>query len=227
MIANHKGEIPFFILLLPFLLGIGLGIDVLSAARLTWLLIILFSLCCIFILFNVYYNRLGLYKYRWLGGSLMCFILFFFGWIMVVRYNELNNAAHFSKIPAGYLIVQINSEPYSKNGILRFTADVPQNVNNGTASATRGTLLVAIKDSAAKNIYYGDQLLIPAKYNPVDPPFNPAEFNYKRYLANQNIFYQAFLFPKQFVVLATNRGNPVVAYSLRLRQRLVEKLKRS
>jgi len=227
MIANHKGEIPFFILLLPFLLGIGLGIHVLSAARLTWLLTILLSLCCIFILFNVYYNRLSLYKYRWLGGSLMCFILFFFGWVMVIGYNELNSKDHFSKAAGRYLVVQVSSEPYSKNGILRFTADVKQSVSNGTASATCGTLLVAIKDSAAKNIYYGDQLLIPAKYNPVDPPFNPAEFNYKKYLANQNIFYQVFLFPKQFVVLATNRGNPVVAYSLRLRQRLVEKLQRN
>jgi len=227
MIANHKGEIPFFILLLPFLLGIGLGIHVLSAARLTWLLTILLSLCCIFILFNVYYNRLSLYKYRWLGGSLMCFILFFFGWVMVIGYNELNSKDHFSKAAGRYLVVQVSSEPYSKNGILRFTADVKQSVSNGTASATCGTLLVAIKDSAAKNIYYGDQLLIPAKYNPVDPPFNLAEFNYKKYLANQNIFYQVFLFPKQFVVLATNRGNPVVAYSLRLRQRLVEKLQRN
>jgi competence protein ComEC len=55
-------------------------------------------------------------------------------------------------------------------------------VNNKRIN-TSGTLLIAIKDSTAKNLYYGDELLIPAKYNAVDPPFNPAEFNYKKYLA--------------------------------------------
>lgn len=225
MIANHKGEIPFFILLLPFLLGIGLGIHILSAARLTWLLTILLSLCCIFILFNVYYNRLSLYKYRWLGGGLMCFILFFFGWVMVVRYNELNSDDHFSKAPGWYLVVQINSEPIVKNGLTRFTAEVKERVDNRKRTAVSGTLLIATKDSSAQLLYYGDQLLIPAKYNPIDLPFNPGEFNYKKYLANQNIWFQEFLLPKQFVVLATNKGNPLIAYSLRLRQRFVEKFK--
>ncbi len=67
--------------------------------------------------------------------------------------------------------------------------------------------------------------MIPAKYSAIDPPFNPAEFNYKKYLANQNIYHQTFLYPKQYVLLNHNAGNPIIAYSLRLRQRLVEKLK--
>src|SRR5476649_1337557 len=116
MIANHKGEIPFFILLLPFLLVIGLGIGLLSGADTAWLSAIFFSLSCVFIILNISYNRLKLYKTRWLGGSLVTLVLFLFGWITVISYNELNNAAHFSKIPARYLVVQINSEPIVKNG---------------------------------------------------------------------------------------------------------------
>ena len=42
-----------------------------------------------------------------------------------------------------------------------------------------GTLLIAIKDNPSKNLYYGDELLIPAKFNPVNPPLNPSEFNFK------------------------------------------------
>jgi competence protein ComEC len=72
---------------------------------------------------------------------------------------------------------------------------------------------------------YGDELIIPATYNLVDPPFNPAEFNYKKYLAHQNIYHQAFLYPKQYVVLNNHAGNPVIAYALQSRQSLVQKLK--
>jgi competence protein ComEC len=86
-------------------------------------------------------------------------------------------------------------------------------------------LLVTIKDSSAGKLCYGDELLIPAKYNAVEPPLNPAEFNYKQYLAHKNIYYQAFLYPKQYVLLKTNAGNQLIARSLRVRQHLVEKLK--
>ena len=110
--------------------------------------------------------------------------------------------------------------------MLRFTAHVEWNVYNEKKTATSGTLLITIKDSSAKNLYYGDELLIPAKYKAIDPPLNPAEFNYKKYLADKNIYYQAFIYQKQFVILKTNTGNPIIARSLRLRRQLVEKLKR-
>jgi len=225
MIANHKGEIPVVILLLPFLLGIGLGLNLLAGANVTWLLIAFFSLCFIFIILNLNYSRFKLYKTRWLGGSLITIILFLLGWISVISYSELNNNHHFSKAPGQFLVVKINNEPILKNGLLRFTTYVEESINNGKKSAVSGTLLLTIKDSSAKNLYYADELLIPAKYNTIDPPFNPGEFNYKKYLADKNIFYQAFLYPKQFVVLNKDAGNAVIAYSLRLRQRLVEKLK--
>ena len=53
-------------------------------------------------------------------------LLFLAGLIVVIQYNELNNAYHFSKTPAQYLIVKINNEPNLKNGLLRFTANVEQ-----------------------------------------------------------------------------------------------------
>jgi competence protein ComEC len=225
MIPNHKGEIPVVILLVPFLLGIVLGLNLLQGANINWLLAAFAVFSFVFILLNLNYSRYKLYKTRWLGGTLIFVILFLFGWINVIRYSELNKNNHFSKIKSQYLLVKINNEPASKNGFLRFTANVEATVNNGQKSAASGTLLITIKDTSARNLFYGDELLIPAKYSPVDPPFNPAEFNYKKYLADKNIFYQAFLYPKQFVVLNSNAGNPLIANSLRLRRQLVEKLK--
>lgn len=224
MIAQHKGEIPFLILLLPFILGIGLAINLSPGADINRLTIFFFALTVIFIGLNLGYVKLNVYKSRWIGGALITLILFIAGYISVVNNNELNKKQHFSKLPAQYLVVKINNEPVLKNGVYRFTVDVEETVDRGKKAVADGTLLVALKD-ITPDLMYGDELLIPAKYAPVNPPFNPAEFNYKRYLANQNIYYQAFLFPRQYQKLAYNKGNSLISYSLQLRKRLVEKLK--
>ncbi len=225
MIANHKGEIPFVILIIPFLLGISLALSYARFAGIELLTIIAGTLSVVFITLNIAYKKFNVYKIRWVGGVLITLILFLFGWISVAGYSELNCGDHFSKTKSQYLVVKINNEPVLKNGLLRFTATVEESIGNKTKAPTSGTLLITLKDSTARNLYYGDELLIPAKYAVVEPPYNPAEFNYKQYLTNKNIYYQQFLFQGQYRVLAHDAGNPVVAYSLRLRQHLVEKLK--
>ncbi|MDO3641104.1 ComEC/Rec2 family competence protein [Mucilaginibacter sp. L3T2-6] len=224
MIANHKGEVPFLILLLPFILGIGLAINLPPVADIHWLTIAFSALTAIFIFLNIGYTRLKIYQSQWAGGALITIILVIAGYVTTFNNNELNNKHHFSKQHAQLLAVKIVSEPVLKNGFYRFTVNVEATVNQGRRSAATGTLLITLKD-VTPDLMYGDELLIPAKYTSVNPPFNPAEFNYKRYLANQNIYFQQFLYPGQYQKLDFNKGNPLVSYALQLRQRYIEKLR--
>jgi competence protein ComEC len=224
MIAKHKGEIPVIVLLLPFLAGIYGALFCLNSNN-TFSLIALIILSLLFIGLNIVYTRLRVYKARWLGGALVSIILLLLGWFVTIQHNELNKADHFSKKPAQQFVAIITSEPKVKDDLVRFTADIKQSINNGEANKTSGTLLIAIKDELAKNLFYGEELLIPANYAPVDPPYNPGEFNYKKYLANKNVHYQAFFYPKQYKIITASKGNPVIAYALQLRQNLVNKLK--
>jgi competence protein ComEC len=225
MIANHKGEIPFVLLLLPFLLGIALGIDMIPAGWLLWFWSAFIGITIVFIALNLNYQRFAIYKLRWIGGLLIYVILLIAGCISAISYNELNNWQHFARTDAQYLLVKINNEPQPKNGLVRFTGSVIQNISHKQSIATTGNILITIKDSAAMALQYGDELTVPAKYNPVDPPFNPAEFNYKNYLAHQNIHYQLFLFPGMYHVVKHNAGNALIAYSLRLRQQMIARFK--
>ncbi len=228
MIPNHKGEIPVALLLLPFTLGILTGLNLGADVSLN-LPFAGFAVCTLaFVLLNLKYKALKLYKYRWTGGVLISFLLFLFGWLLPVRGNELQAVSHFSKRPARYLAVKINNEPVLKNGLFRFTGEVEQTVDDhGRKTSATGTLIISIRDSSAKRLNYGDELLIPAKYNAIDPPFNPAEFNYKSYLAHKNIFYQAFLYPGQYALLKNNSGNRLITYAILLRQSLVQKLRQN
>lgn len=227
MIPRHKGEIPFLLLLLPFICGVFAGLSLLPQVSPGWLAGIFSLLCLIFILSNLTYKRFSLYRFRWMGGALTVLILFLAGWLLPVSRNELNAKNHFAKSPAKMLVVRITSEPVLKNGIGRFTAAVEENINGTNKAPVCGTLMVSIKDTAAIRLRYGDVLLMPANYKAVPPPLNPAEFNYKSYLANKSIHYQAFLYPGQYTLLGHNAGNPLIAASLSLRQQFVQKLKRN
>jgi competence protein ComEC len=224
MLASHKGEIPFVVLLIPFLAGIALAITFNFAVYQTVFIVLFGAGLLAFILLNLWYDKAKLYRMQWVGGIVTHALLLLAGVLCTVNYNNHNHPRYFENHPASYLLVKVNNEPQFKEHFLRFTADVEQSNNQQKLNGT--LLLVMPADSAhAANINYGDELLIPAKYNAVDPPFNPAEFNYKQYLAHQNIYAQAFLNPHDVLSVHKDAGNPVIAYSLRLRQQLVGQFK--
>ena len=134
MIANHKGEIPFVLLIIPFVLGICFGLNFFPVTWLIPIIGLLVLLTIIFITLNLTYQRFSIYKTRWLGGVLISLILFLFGCVSVVNYNELSRANHFSKTPARHLVVKISNEPVLKNGYVRFTANVEQNIHSSQKS---------------------------------------------------------------------------------------------
>lgn len=224
MIAEHKGEIPVVILLLPFIAGISLGLCFPGAnALIVTALLSLVSFA--FISLGLLYNPLGLYKVQWIGGILVFPLLLMAGWLSVIQHSDLNEANHFSKKPARYLLARVSSEPRVKDDLIKFTAEIVQANSGVETTPVTGNMLVTIKDELARNLFYGEDLLIPAKFNTVEPPYNPGEFNYKQYLAHKNIYHQAFLYPKQYKVLSVGNGNPLIAYALEVRQNLVKKLK--
>lgn len=225
MTTRHRGEIPVVLLLLPFIAGIACAIWSTDGQPYPGAVALLVLLATAFILLNIAYQSLRLYHYRWIGTLLILPILFLTGLFFTLSRNELNQADHFSKQAAKYLLVNINSEPTVKNDVTRFTADVVGACNGKAYNYTSGTILIAIKDKLATNLFYGEQLLIPAKYSAPDPPFNPGEFNYKQYLANKHIHQQAYLYPGQYRVVGSGKGNKLIGYALMTRQKLVDKLR--
>lgn len=228
MLADHKGEIPFVIYLLPFISGIALALQFNPAAYQTILLIAFTTLLAAFVSLNAFYQQAGLYRKQWVGGVLVHLLLLLAGTLCTLNYDSRNTDTYFARSPAKHLLVKVNTEPQFKNNILRFTATAQTAGDSlGNKHDVSGSILVAMRtDSAhARDISYGDILLIPAKYSPVDPPFNPAEFNYKQYLAHQDIYMQVFLNPGEAVIVAHDMGNPIITYSLQLRQKLVARFK--
>lgn len=83
-------------------------------------------------------------------------------------------------------------------------------------------LLYLAKDSLALQTKYGDKLLIAAKLNTIDAPKNPHEFNYQRHLKVKNIYLQSYCNSTQWTTLDTHQGNPIMAFSIGLRNKFLQ-----
>jgi competence protein ComEC len=227
MIAFHKGEIPFTLLLLPFLAGLWLDIIYPCSTYIHLLQIAFCFIILAFIALNLGYQHLHLYKAKWIGGLMAGSVLLLAGMICFEANREINSTTHFSKYTSKYLTGIITNEPKLSNGILRFTVKIEKGGDTNQVKAMTGNLLVALKTDTSHqiNLSYGDEILLPGKFDVVEPPLNPAEFNYKAYLAHQNIYQQFFLIQHQVAILHHDRGNAIVANALKLRLQLVNKLK--
>ncbi len=68
-----------------------------------------------------------------------------------------------------------------------------------TENKMRGKLLLHSPDSIQLNI--DEELLLWKPWKPIDPPLNPGQFNYARYMADQGVFARIDLKPTNFVRL--------------------------
>ncbi|MGI4751372.1 MAG: ComEC/Rec2 family competence protein [Janthinobacterium lividum] len=219
-------ENPFLILLMPLLAGIFLGVILPFDELIQVLTISIYSIAFIFFLLNFCYARWKIYRKPWIGSILIHIFLLFSGILFAEKNKEINQKDHFSKQQSDVLLVTIIQEPKQTGSLFRFNTSVTHTVFKGKVSASSGSLLVALKlDSNQKTqLNYGDQLLIRNQYKTIDTPFNPAEFNYKLWLQHQNIYFQTYLNPNQYQLVATQQGNPIIFEALAIRQEMVQKI---
>ncbi|WP_026898501.1 ComEC/Rec2 family competence protein [Daejeonella oryzae] len=220
-----KGEIPFVRLLIPFILGIVFALQK-GFEHFYNVIPGLLSITSLgIVILNIYYKRWHVFKKRWLPGLLIHIFLFLAGFIITIQSTQILNTDHFSKIKGQALVVNSISEPKLTGDILRFEATVLQVINFNTAFPSTGKLLIALKTNTDKplQINYGDVFLIDNKFNEIDPPFNPSEFNFKAYLSNNQIYHQTFINQDQLSLIRKNDGNVFLSFSKALRKTLVAK----
>ncbi len=213
---------------MPLLTGIFLGVLFSFSGLMLLPEIGIFIITILFACLNLKYAGWGIYRKPWVGGVLIHLFLLLLGIFVAERSKEINAKDHFSKQRSDALLVRITREPKQTGNILRFNTSVTHTSFTGKILVSSGSLLVALNlgSNQKNNLNYGDELLIPNQYKPVDAPFNPAEFNYKIWLQHQNIYFQTFINSNQYQLIETKRGNPVIAYALAVRKIFVLKFQK-
>lgn len=223
-----KDQIFFVRILLPFILGIIMFYNTNNPAFTNIIGLLCLIIFLLLALINFYYKRLKAYKFKNWIGSLTYTFLFLFGAFAGILNKQNLNDNYFNDIQHDYLSILVDDEPQLKSGILRFRANVTHAYcyKNGNAELTKviGKLMVAIKTDSLNpiSLAYGDELIIYGNTTAIAAPNNPSEFDYRAWLAAQNIYHQVFLKQHQLVKPNRNAGNPIIAFALALRAKQVQ-----
>ncbi|MCD4665831.1 MAG: competence protein ComEC family protein [Bacteroidales bacterium] len=216
-------QYPFIRLIIPIIAGIVSAISVdkplhIPVAVTIGILVLYFLLVFVF-------SKLSSYKYRWLSGILINIILIIIGYEITIlntpKFNKNNISALTEK--SQEFIVRV-TEPVSEKPnsykivveALYYKDSLEWNITSGKA------ILYLEKDSLAREIGYGDKMIIQTKLNEIKPPQNPGEFNYKRYLANKGTYNQSYIKSKNWLIIDNNGGNPIKALGISIRTKFLK-----
>jgi competence protein ComEC len=174
-----QAEHVFVRLMIPFAIGIVAFYN--DPAQNTYIILSYSCLLCVcmLLLCNLGYARFSIYNYKpavMMGVYLLTFLL---AGMLTVAHRETLKDNYFTKIPADFLLVRVDDEPQLKTNIIRFKAFVIQGLSKDKQTLTSGHLLVSVKLDSLSNLSlsYGDELLIPCKFQDIKAAQNPFQFD--------------------------------------------------
>ena len=201
---------PFIRLLMPFVLGIWLSFSYLHLSdRHVRLVMIAVVVCGIALI--VMASAVKDYKYRWLFGLILDFNLIIIGIVVVhIRDDDLN-------ADSDVFVARLAECPTEKEKSVKVLLKMQSDVGS--------VMTYFEKSERSLSLKYGDVIVFYESPKLVEPPKNPEQFDYKKYLFRKGVLRQVYLKSDSWEMLGVNRANPIYAFSYRLRDFLLETMR--
>lgn len=146
-------------------------------------------------------------------------VCFSFGYLNAFWKSEKHDEAHLLNVNTDEIeafeaiLVNAGKTTQKTHG---FKVEIQQVLLNNEWQNYSGNAMVYFKkDSFSKDLKYGDQLLVRSRLSELEPPKNPLEFNYKRFLGFDQIYHQQFVSSGRWIKLGEERGNIIMAASIK------------
>lgn len=212
---------PLFRLLLPFIGGIVVAINLGIFVNPLLLFAAAISLTAISAISGQFLN----FKFRWIFGIVLYFSIFVCGYSSALLHTPKFDKNHFSKSlkPGAVFMVRLTETPTVKPNSLRAFGNVEFLNDSSIVKSVSGKIMLYFEtDSASKSLKYGDYIIIKGILNEIQPPANPHQFDYRKYLANDGIYHQTYLKCKDWAKTSFNRANPVYKFSELARMKMLK-----
>lgn len=201
-------SIPFFRLLIPFILGILSGNHLI--ADLKWIILGLFllSLAALFLSLSTIYHK------EWRFGFVLFFTLFYLG--LFIRQDKKYVP---ESLPTGNYVGVVNEFPIEKENTTRIKVRlIPSN---------RRILLYIANPLPAKKIEPGQIILFHGKPEILKNGGNPFEFDYAAFAIRNSVGHRIYLKGHMFFIIKGVNQPNLIEKSLLIREKLIRQINRS
>ncbi|OWY21477.1 DUF4131 domain-containing protein [Sphingobacteriales bacterium UPWRP_1] len=220
-------ELPALRLLLPFTAGILLAIY--TPVNWTHLPFFALSLWIALLLMGNWRTWQQNYGWQWLFGAMLSVLLLVSGFTLTQQHRQLERPGHFSHFlsDTAFVLMRLNEPLIEKDRSYKTEVSIAEVHNGAQTQKTEGKALVYFaKDSLTARLKYGDVLLAKARFTDIAPPKNPGEFNYKQYLAYQQIYQQAYVKQGMYRQLPVNTGYRLFTFVFSLRTYFIQAIEK-
>lgn len=219
---NVFNSIPFFKLLIPFVLGILVSIEIYVQCNII-ILISLFILSSV--LFFLQIKNAEKTKLIYLCSADL--LLFLFGFFNIQLLQKHNNTEHYSnklnKDSAYIVIAKLNDvisekEKTFKCPIIIKTIKINDNYVNVNEKS-----FCYIKKNSLNIPKIGEDFIFIAKPTIIQKPLNPNEFNYQLFLQRKNIYTQFFIDSSCISKLISDSKFNIIDFSLKCKLEIINR----
>lgn len=199
-------QAPFLRLVIPFIAGIAWGTFYNVPVILLWILLM------IAVAGLLLWNQLHLFikfKKQWVTGIFINLLLLLAGSLLTFYNNKTHTGNFIGRhiTDSSWYIVTLQEPLSEKPNSFKTTATVAV-INNNTAMPVNGNIIIYFqKDSSTASLQYGNRLLLRQPLQPIKNAGNPGGFDYKKYCQYQGLYYQCYIKPGQYNLLAGTETN--------------------
>ena len=122
----------------------------------------------------------------------------------------------------GYWLAQIVEAPENKTNSVGVEVSIMgRRSEDTTLPASAGCILYLQKTERAMKLNYGDVIAFRKELEKLEPPANPAQFDYRAYLRKEAIYYSMYLDSASWQKVRENQGSALKTMALRVRRKLL------
>lgn len=166
------------------------------------------------------------YTHRWAFGCILNIYLILIG-VLVVRIRgddiDARNISFCDDENANAYVARVSECPTIKEKSVKVILEMIAIRSDDSICESNGKVMSYFERSEkSENIRYGDVLVFFDPPDEIEPPSNPEQFDYKRYLSRKGISRQVYLRNDRWMSLGMNLSNPIYKFSYWLRDLLLD-----
>ena len=170
------------------------------------------------------------YSRRWIFGLILDILLILIG-VLVVRIRgddlDVRSISFCDGETADAFVARVSECPTVKEKSVKVVLEMMAVRSDDSIREATGSVMSYFERSEkSENIRYGDVIVFFDPPDEVEPPRNPEQFDYKRYLSRKGISRQVYLRADRWMLSGMNLSNPIYRFSYWLRDYLLSTMQK-